>query len=189
MGCKQYFAVDLDEDFVDEGDSRSFFTNSRTREFSACFTTARGNPSSLKSMSTSFVIERSVCVPYYRDLSQHLNWYSCSQRNVHRFPENGSVFWANNGSSRFIYMLRVFVGRYDFQSPSEQLSGYNRLRVFREEWWRSIVSDRTSILSSEQDWCRPQYTVLWCFFHTLCMYLQDVVLPSWPSQDLCVLCP
>ena len=54
------------------------------------------------------------------------------------------------------------------QFPSEQLSGYNKLGVVREEWWHSIVSDRTSILSSEQDECRPNI-VFWCFFHALCM--------------------
>ena len=32
------------------------------------------------------------------------------------------------------------------QFPSEQISGYNKLGESREEWWRSIVSDRTSIL-------------------------------------------
>ena len=57
MGCRHYFVVDLVEELVDEGDSRFFFTNSR--EFSACFTTESGNPGILKSMSTSFNIERS----------------------------------------------------------------------------------------------------------------------------------
>ena len=36
-----------------------FFTSSRTRQLSACFTTECGNPGILKSMSTSFNIERS----------------------------------------------------------------------------------------------------------------------------------
>ena len=45
-----------------------------------------------------------------------------------------------------IYFFRISL----LQFPSEQLSGYNKLGVFREEWWRSIVSDRTSILSFEQ---------------------------------------
>ena len=39
MGCRHYFVVDRFEDLVDEGDSRS---SSRTREISACFTTACG---------------------------------------------------------------------------------------------------------------------------------------------------
>ena len=41
------------EDLVDEGDSRSSSLVSRTRKFSACFTTACGNPDTLKSMSLS----------------------------------------------------------------------------------------------------------------------------------------
>ena len=58
MGCRQYFVVDLVEELVDEGGSRSA---SRTREFSAYFTTECGNPDILKSISTSFIIEHSDC--------------------------------------------------------------------------------------------------------------------------------
>ena len=49
MGCRHCFVVAWLEELVDEGD----FTSSGTREFSACFTTACGNPDTLKSMSTS----------------------------------------------------------------------------------------------------------------------------------------
>ena len=76
-----------------------------------------------------------------------------------------------------------------FQFPSEQLSGYNKLGVFREEWWRSIVSDRTSILSSKQDWCR--HTIP-CFDVSSMPYtcvVQDAVPPSRSCQDPCVLYP
>ena len=75
------------------------------------------------------------------------------------------------------------------QFPSEQLSGYNKLGVFREEWWRSIVSDRTSILSSKQDWCR--HTIP-CFDVSSMPYacvVQDAVPPSRSCQDPCVLYP
>ena len=56
MGCRHHFVVDRLEDLVDEGGSRSSWRaheRSRTREFSACFTTECGNPDTLKSMSTS----------------------------------------------------------------------------------------------------------------------------------------
>ena len=54
-----------------------------------------------------------------------------------------------------------------FQFPSEQLSEYNKLGVFREEWWRSIVFDRTSIISSEQIWCHSCFdvsSILFCLY-------------------------
>ena len=54
-----------------------------------------------------------------------------------------------------VEVTKIFSRKWLLQFPSEQLSGYNKLGVFREEWWRSIASDRTSILSFEQDWCRP----------------------------------
>ena len=53
MGCRRYFVANRLEVLVDEDDSRS---SSRVREheiFSACFTTACGNPDTLKSMSIS----------------------------------------------------------------------------------------------------------------------------------------
>ena len=53
MGCRHYFVTDRLEELVDEGDLSIFFTSSRTRKFSACFTTACGNPDTLKSMFIS----------------------------------------------------------------------------------------------------------------------------------------
>ena len=41
------------------------------------------------------------------------------------------------------------------QSSISQLLDYNKLEVFLEGWLHSIVSDRISILSESQDWCRP----------------------------------
>ena len=52
MGCRRYSAASRLEVLVDEDDS-IFFTSSRTLMFSACFTTACGNPDTLKSMSIS----------------------------------------------------------------------------------------------------------------------------------------
>ena len=60
MGCRHYFVVDFVEDLVGEGGSICL-TSSQTRQFSACFTTECGNLGILKSMSTSFNIERSDC--------------------------------------------------------------------------------------------------------------------------------
>ena len=70
------------------------------------------------------------------------------------------------------------------QFPSEQLSEYNKLGVFREEWQRSIVFDRTSILSSEQGWCRPNTpypdvsSVLYgCMCKTRCIQIDRIKIP------------
>ena len=83
----------------------------------------------------------------------------------------------------------IFSRIWLLQFPPEQLSGYNKTRVFREEWWRSIVSDRTSILFSEQGWCRPN-TPCFDVSSTLCACtVQDAVLPGRSSQDPCGLCP
>ena len=59
MGCRHCFVVDLVEEIVGEGGSRS---SSRVHEhdsYQLFFTTECGNPGILKSMSTSFNIERS----------------------------------------------------------------------------------------------------------------------------------
>ena len=72
------------------------------------------------------------------------------------------------GSRGDVYTFRI----QRLQFPSEQLSGYNKLGVYREEWWRSIASDRTSVLSfgaslmSTQLHCVLMF--LPCFVHVLC---------------------
>ena len=50
MGCRHSFVADRLEGLVDEDDSRS---SSRVREHGSYFTTACGNPDTLKSMSIS----------------------------------------------------------------------------------------------------------------------------------------
>ena len=63
-----------------------FFTSSRTRKFSACFTTARGNPDTLKSMSIS---SRGANKPM--DCSPFVHWCFRSQaRHVCRFLEHSN---------------------------------------------------------------------------------------------------
>ena len=61
MGCRHYFVVDLVEELVDEGGSRSASRAHEHESFQYVFTTECGNPDILKSMSTSFNIERSDC--------------------------------------------------------------------------------------------------------------------------------
>ena len=59
MGCRHLFVVDLVEELVDEGGSRSAL---RAHEHdSSQLVSQCGNPDTLKSMSTSFNIGRSDC--------------------------------------------------------------------------------------------------------------------------------
>ena len=53
MGCRDYFVVDRLEELVDEGDSLSSSRAHEHENFRLFFTTACGNPDTLKSMSTS----------------------------------------------------------------------------------------------------------------------------------------
>ena len=211
-----------------------FFPSSRTREFSACFTTECGNPDTLKSMSTSLNIEdEPACCEHTTGLSV-LSWFASTsqlaflqsrekrlsiswllERDV--FCEQtttltvlswfgfgfGWVGWepsacrATSEPNSFIQscsrksleeveVTQILFRKWFLQFPSEQLSGYNKLGVFRKEWWRSIASDRTSILSFEQDWYRPNTQ---CFDVSSMLYactVQVAVLPSRCPQDCCV---
>ena len=90
MGCRHRFVVDLVEEIVGEGGSQSFFASSRTRSLSACFTTECGNPGILKSMSTSFNIERSWFASRQTTNFTILSWFvssstynsCCHEKNV-----------------------------------------------------------------------------------------------------------
>ena len=53
MGCRRYSAANRLEVHLDEDDSRSSSQAREHGKFSACFTTACGNPDTLKSMSIS----------------------------------------------------------------------------------------------------------------------------------------
>ena len=64
---------------------------------------------------------------------------------------------------------------------------YNKLGVCRKGWLRSIVFDRTWILSFEQVRCRPN-TVFWCFLHAVCRYRARRRTPGQFCLDLCALC-
>ena len=67
---------------------------------------------------------------------------------------------------------------------SKQLSEYNKLEAFHEEWWRSIESDRTPILSKWQDWCRPNILRLDVSSMRYAGVVLDVVQRSQYVQDL-----
>ena len=164
----------------------------------------------------------------YPDLHLLLKLSSCfHERNVYRFPENGTLPLSKQRVSPFCHDLDLdlglvgLVGNFllveqllllvveqllkpipssnhvsrksleeaEATHTSEQLSAYNKLGVFREEWWRSIVSDRTSNLSFEQDWCRLNTQCLDVSSMLYAWIVHDAVLPSRSCQDPCVLCP
>ena len=82
-----------------------------------------------------------------------------------------------------IYFSRIWI----LQFPSVQLSGYNKLGAFREEWKRSIASDRTPTFSSEQDYVDPIYHSLMFLPCVIAGIVHDVVHSSQSCQDLCSL--
>ena len=65
----------------------------------------------------------------------------------------------------------------------------SQLEVFREEWLRSIESDRTSILSSKQDWCRPNTLRSDVSSMLYACIVHDAVYSSRSYQDPCDSCP
>ena len=68
--------------------------------------------------------------------------------------------------------------------PSQMLSRCNKLGVYRRGWLRSILFDRTSILSVEQAVYRPSTSYLGAHSTFACK-MQDVV---WSDQALLDLC-
>ena len=128
----------------------------------------------------TFILSQRVS-PFYNWIRVWLGWLVafCLSSNfwtqfLHPLISQGNL---RRRSKWFVY---IFVWWFLLQFPSEQLSGYNRL-------W--IAFDWTLILSFEQFWCRPNTP---CFDVSSMLYactVQDAVLPSRFSQDLCVLHP
>ena len=79
-------------------------------------------------------------------------------------------------------------GIWFLQISSQLLSRYNKLGVYRRGWLRSILFDRTSILSVEQAVYRPSTPYLGAFSTFACT-MQDVVWSSQAITDLCDPCP
>ena len=137
-----------------------FLTSSWTRRFSAYSGT-------LKSLSIS---------------SMGFGWI-CWESSV--LPATSESNWK---SSEEVEVTQKLTRLWFLHVPSWWLSGDNKLGVFRQEWLRSIVFDRTSILSSEQVWCRPN-TPCFDISSTLsACIVQDAVLPGHFCSDLCVPC-
>ena len=79
----------------------------------------------------------------------------------------------------------IYLLVYNFlQISSQSLSRYNELGVYHRGWWRSILFDRTSILSVEKAVHRPNAPYL-DVSSTFTCTMQDVV---WTNQALVDLC-
>ena len=88
-----------------------FFTSSRTREFTASFTTECGNPDVLKSMSTSLNVDDEPTDCEYTTGLPVLSGfaYFSELAFLQSREKRVSIFWANNGSPRSI-MIWIWVG-------------------------------------------------------------------------------
>ena len=80
-----------------------------------------------------------------------------------------------------VEVTHVPSGIWFLQISSQLLSRYNKLGVYRRGWLRSILFDRTSILSIEQAVYRPNTPKILVHFPLLLVRLQDVV---WSNQAL-----
>ena len=190
MGCRHCFVVDLVEEIVGEGGSRS---SSRVHEHDSYQLVSQQN--------VAIQVSWSRCPPRQTTVLTVLSWFVSSsklkfvlsrEKRVWGAPSWGQttgltvLSWSGFGSwlawlwtfclsSNFSFWLSSnfwtqilsssHVSRKSLEEaevthklsrvwlllfPSEQLSGCNKLGVFREEWWRLIVSDRTSIFSSRK---------------------------------------
>ena len=74
------------------------------------------------------------------------------------------------------------------QIPSQQLSRYNKLGVYRKGWLHYILFDRIWILYVEQAVHRPNTPCLVVFSSFSACTMQDVVWSSQACTDLCVPC-
>ena len=140
MGCRRNFSANRLEVLLDEDDSRS---SSRAREhgsFSACFTTACGNPDTLKSMSTSSLLcqqadglstHRSprACVGafaakqdiFFDLLSKQIRWLLTLHKSLRAWKLG---FWS------WLGLLEVFTTSSNFWTR------FFHPNIFKENLWR-----------------------------------------------------
>ena len=208
MGCRRYFVANRLEVLVDEDDSRSS-SRVRTRKFSACFTTARGNPDTLKSMSSS---SRWVNKPMDCSLSTGLPVLTWSESTfssawVDSCPFLTICFWflvgfvgsstSSNFWTQFFHPIvlkgnlrrrsrwRKYFLICDFSSSHhDSLRDTISWEACRKGWLHYILFDRISILFVEQAVYRPNTPFPGVFSTSACTK-QDAVHPG---PDLCVPC-
>ena len=190
MGCELCFVVDLLEEIVGEGGSRSSWTI-HEHESSEL----------ISQQNVAIRVFWSRCQPRLTLIARDLHhgkhrvspFYHVSQilqeKNVFRSPENGMllrsimiwvwIWLAWLGTSGLLNNCSLWLSS-NFWTQFHQVMFQGNL--WRRSWWRifflvydfssfhqrSIVFDRTSILSSEQCWCHRILMFLPCFVHGLC---------------------
>ena len=112
-----------------------------------------------------------------------VGYLCCLQR--HRNPNHTSNYLCRKFSV-VVEVTHLPSGIWFLQISSQLLSRYNRLGVYRRGWLRSILFDRTSILSVEQAVHRPN-TPYPGAFSTLVCTMQDVVWSNQALADLVIL--
>ena len=84
----------------------------------------------------------------------------------------------------------AFLSRmWSLQIPTQQLSRYNTLGVYRKGWLHYILFDRTSILFVEQAVYRPNTPYPGVFSTSSACAMQDAVWSDQAHADLCDPCP
>ena len=91
----------------------------------------------------TFVLPQRVS-PFYHDLDLGLvglvDWLLLVEQFLNPILSSNHV---SRKSSEAFEVIHILFRIWFLQIPSQQLSGYNKLGVCREGWWRSIVFDRT----------------------------------------------
>ena len=192
MGCRRYSAALRFEVPLDEEDFRSFLTSSWTQKFSASFTPACDNPGTLKSRSISsnwvspflFDLRLRLCLQFVQALTHNSGWILVHPR-VSPFLKIGFLVLVGFVgcpccfqlllnpilSSNYLWrtsleeaeVTHILSRMWFLQIPSQQLSRYNKLGVYREGWLHYILFDRIWILYVEQGVIDPIHRVLVSF--------------------------
>ena len=168
-----------------------FLTSSRIRELSAGFTTECGNPSMLKSnvhlvQHWMLVTLRVTGVTANNGRLRSIMiwvWICLAWFGTFGLLNNLSIWSLSNFWTLIFHPVMcqgnlwrrarwpIYFLAYDFSSfhPNNFRDTISWECFMKNDSVR-IVFDRTSILSSEQSWCRPHTPYFWCFFHALYMY-------------------
>ena len=160
--------------------------NEFTNTIPASFTTECGHPGILKSMSTSFDIERSWFASRQTTGLSVLSWIVSSPTLRIVLSQEERV-WEPSGTL-FVWQLTtgcsVLSCRFIFNVIKLLLSSDERV-------WVAPVSTTgrpVLILSSEPNWCRPNIQWFWCLVHALCMYCAKTRCIQgfgWVDWELC----
>ena len=185
-----------------------FLTNSRTREFWACFATEWGNQNMRKSMSTSFSIDCSLLGSWLASPPATgcpvLSWsgfgFGWFDRGLLKNLSHWSLinFWTRishpimlQGDLRGNPKWRMFLLEYDFSRfhlyGLRDTIGWKY--SLKDDCVRSCLIELKSFISSEQFWYRPKTPYCEISSMLCACVVHDAVLLSRPFQDPYGFCP